>query len=186
LRGSGTAAGYGAGITRALTAARIAVVEVDRPTVHRLIEVPASTKTHARAMPMQGRYGRGASRAGYRSLCGSPGIARSGRMPSQVRARWSTICSVFTVIARLPSSPAKKRVCTSRRHARLVGAMPGDHTVGPTVSWCAPSSPVRVSTKPEQRVLTGADCPTARFVSSDLQAFGVLRAIRERALDVPP
>jgi DNA-binding LacI/PurR family transcriptional regulator len=64
--------------------------------------------------------------------------------------------------------------------------MPCDHTVDPTVSWCAPSSPVRVSTKPEQRVLTGADCPTAMFVSSDLQAFGVLRAIRERALDVPP
>lgn len=38
----------------------------------------------------------------------------------------------------------------------------------------------------ERRVLTGADCPTAMFVSSDLQAFGVLRAIRERALDVPP
>jgi LacI family transcriptional regulator len=35
-----------------------------------------------------------------------------------------------------------------------------------------------------QRVLTGADCPTAMFVSSDLQAFGVC-AIRERALDVP-
>jgi hypothetical protein len=121
---------------------------------------------------------------GWRSLCGSPGIARSGRMPSQVRARWSTICSVFTVIARLPSSPAR-RVCTSRRHASLVGAMACDHTVDPTVSWCAPSSPVPVETKSEQRVLTGADCPTAMFVSSDLQAFGVLRANRERALDVP-
>jgi LacI family transcriptional regulator len=64
--------------------------------------------------------------------------------------------------------------------------MPCDHTVEPTISWCAPSSPVRVSTKPEQRVLTGADCPTAMFVSSDLQAFGVLRAIREASTGRSP
>ena len=36
-----------------------------------------------------------------------------------------------------------------------------------------------------QRVLAGSDRPTAVFVSSDLQAFGVLRAIREQGLDVP-
>ena len=36
-----------------------------------------------------------------------------------------------------------------------------------------------------KRVLAGADRPTAIFVSSDLQAFGVLRAIREQGLDVP-
>ena len=36
-----------------------------------------------------------------------------------------------------------------------------------------------------QRVLAGSDRPAAMFVSSDLQAFGVLRAIRERGLDVP-
>ena len=62
--------------------------------------------------------------------------------------------------------------------------MPCDHTVDPTV-LCAHSSPVRVSTKSEQRVLTGADCPTAVFVSSDLQAFGVLRAIREEHWTFP-
>ena len=63
--------------------------------------------------------------------------------------------------------------------------MPCDQTVDPAVSWWRTLFTRAGVDEAERRVLTGADCPTAMFVSSDLQAFGVLRAIRERALEVP-
>jgi DNA-binding LacI/PurR family transcriptional regulator len=95
----------------------------------------------------------------------------------------SRISSTSTATDRSPLSPA--RPDRLLRTASAVGGGPFKMRVCRKDPPSTDPSPTRADTSSGRRLLAVERPPTAIFTTSDLQAFGVLRAIGEAGLSVP-